>query len=156
MIHASHSLLREVNCSCTSKGSQIMPAVFRMNFHKNPGTSQSLFVISAVVQRHSQVHPKFSPALRRAPKLITITSIILLYQSSEIPVTPVPVVRDPSYSECLPEYPSRVWYSAVIDASKFTFHILSDTAGVLQKLKCLLLMESRQSQNQLVRPHGPN
>jgi hypothetical protein len=37
--------------------------------------------------RCSQVHPKFSPALRGVPKLITITPMVLLYQSSEISVT---------------------------------------------------------------------
>jgi len=37
--------------------------------------------------RCSQVHPKFSPALRGVPKPITITPMVLLYQSSEIPVT---------------------------------------------------------------------
>jgi len=35
----------------------------------------------------SQVHPTFSPMLRDVPKLITITPIILLYQSSENPIT---------------------------------------------------------------------
>jgi hypothetical protein len=38
--------------------------------------------------RCSQVYPKFSPALRDVPKLITITPMVLLYQSSEISVTP--------------------------------------------------------------------
>jgi len=112
-----------------------------MNIHKNPSISQSLFVIPTLVRRHSQVHPKFSPALQRAPKLITITPIILLYQSSEILVTPVAVVRDPSYSEGRPEYPPRVWYSPEIDASKFALHILSDTPGVFQRLKYILLMK---------------
>ena len=111
-----------------------------MNIHKNPGISQSLFVIPALVRRHSQVHPTFSLALQCATKLITITPIVLLYQSSEILVTPVPVVRDPSYSEGRPEYPPRVWYSPEIDASKFALHILSDTPGVFQGLKYILLM----------------
>jgi len=141
IIHALYSLLREVDWSYTSKDSQITPAVLWMNINKNPGISQSLFVIPALVRWYSQVHPKFSLALRHAPKLITITPIILLYQSSEMPVTPVPVVRDPSYSEGLPEYPPRVWYSPEIDASKFTLHILSDTPGVFQRLKYILLMK---------------
>jgi len=34
-----------------------------------------------------QVHPMFSPALRGVPKPITITPMVLLYQSSEIPGT---------------------------------------------------------------------
>jgi len=37
--------------------------------------------------RSSQVHSKFSPALRGVPKPITITPMVLLCQSSEIPVT---------------------------------------------------------------------
>jgi len=141
MIHASYSRLREIDCLWTSGKSQITPAVLRMNIYTNPGISQSLFVISALVHRHFQVHPKFSPALRHVPKLITITPMVLLYQSSEIEVTPVPVIRDPSYSEGRPECPPRVWYSPDIDASKFTLHILSDTPGVFQRLKYILLME---------------
>jgi hypothetical protein len=117
-----------------------MPAVLRMTIHKNPCTSQSLFVIPMLVQRHSQVDPKFCSVLRRAPKLITITPILLLYQSSGIPLTPVPVIKDPSYSEGLLEYTSRVWYSPEIDAAKFTLRILSDTPGVFQRLKYILLM----------------
>jgi len=35
----------------------------------------------------SKVLRKFSPALRGVPKLITITPMVFLYQSSEIPVT---------------------------------------------------------------------
>jgi len=111
-----------------------------MTIYQNPDISQSLFVIPALVRRHSQMHPKFSPALRRAPKLVTITPIVLLYQSPEIPVTPVPVVSNPSYSEGLLEYPPRVKYSPEIDASQFTLHILSDTPGVFQRLKYILLM----------------
>jgi len=86
------------------------------------------------------VHPKFSPALRRASGRIKTTPIVPLYQSSEIPVTSVAVVRDPSYSEDRPESPSRVGYSPEIDPSKFTLHILSDTPGVFQRLKYILLM----------------
>jgi len=42
----------------------------------------------AGVPRCSQVHPMFSPALLGVFKLLTITPMVLLYQSSEIPVTP--------------------------------------------------------------------
>jgi len=42
---------------------------------------------SQACYRRSQVIPKFSPALRGVPKLITITPVVPLYQSSEIPVT---------------------------------------------------------------------
>ena len=140
MIHASYSLLREVDCSCTSTESQITPAVLGISIQKNPGISQSAFVIPAFIRRHSQVHQKFSPVRGCASNLITITPIILLYQSSEVPVTPEPVVRDPSYSEGLPEYPPRVWYPAEIDSSKFKLHIHSETAGVFRRLKYILLM----------------
>jgi len=44
--------------------------------------------LCAGAPRWSQVHPKFSPALRGVLKLITMTSMVRLYQSSEIPVTP--------------------------------------------------------------------
>jgi len=88
MIHASHSPLREIHCSCTSRESQITLAVRQMNIHKNPGIAWTGFVILLLVRRHSQVHPKFSPALRWVPKLITITPKVLLYEVSEIPVTP--------------------------------------------------------------------
>ena len=42
----------------------------------------------AGARRCSQVHPKFFPAHRGVLKLITITPMVLLYQSSEIPLTP--------------------------------------------------------------------
>jgi hypothetical protein len=77
-----------------------------------------------------QVHPKFSPALRGVPKLITITPKVLLYQS----------IRDRSYSEDRPEFPPTVWYSPEFDAFKFTLHILSDTSGGSHRLKYILLM----------------
>jgi len=54
--------------------------------------------------------------------------------------TLVPVIRDPSYSEGWPECPAKVWYSPDIDTSKFTLCILSDTPGVFQWLKYILLM----------------
>lgn len=44
------------------------------------------YVTSA--HRFSQINKRFSAALRGIPKLITITSVELLLQSSEIPVTP--------------------------------------------------------------------
>jgi hypothetical protein len=40
----------------------------------------------ASAPRYSQLHPKFSPALWGVLKLIIITPMVLLYQSSEIPV----------------------------------------------------------------------
>jgi len=38
--------------------------------------------------RCSQVHPEFAPVLQGVPTLISITPMVLLYLSSEIPVTP--------------------------------------------------------------------
>jgi hypothetical protein len=46
---------------------------------------------------------------------------------------PIPVIRDPSYSQARQESPPRVRYSPEIAASKFTIHILSDTAGGFQR-----------------------
>jgi len=57
--------------------------------------------------------------------------------------TPVPVIRDPSYSEGQPECPPSVYYSPEIDTSKFILHILSDTPGGFQWLKYILLMWRR-------------
>jgi len=87
IIHASYSLLREIDCAGISGESQIMPPLFGMIIHKNPAISQRLFVIPMLVRRHSQVHPTFSLALWPVPKLITITPMLLLYHSSEIPLT---------------------------------------------------------------------
>jgi len=54
--------------------------------------------------------------------------------------TPVPVIRELSYSKGRPECPPRVWYSPELDPSKFTLRILSDTPGGSQWLKYILLM----------------
>jgi len=101
-----------------------------------PGLSSALpgalrLVVSAQglvagAPRCFQGHLKFSPALWGVPKPITIAAGA--------------VINYPSYSEGRPECPPRVWYSAEIDASKFTLHVLSDTPGVFQWLKYILLM----------------
>jgi len=54
--------------------------------------------------------------------------------------TPVPVIRDISYSESQLVCPPRVLYSPEIDASKFTLHILSVTPGGFQRLEYILQM----------------
>jgi len=54
--------------------------------------------------------------------------------------TPVPAIRDPSYSDGWQKCPPRVWYSPEIGASKITLHILSDTPGGFRRLKYILLM----------------
>jgi len=119
-----------------------------MNIYMNPGISLSVFVIAASVRQHFQIHPKFTPLLRRVPEIIKITPLGYQYQSSEILVPPVPDIRYPSYSEGRPKCPPRVWSSSEIDSSKFSLHILSDTPGVLQRLKYILLMLQSQSQRQ--------
>jgi len=62
---------------------------------------------------------------------------------------PVPVIRDPSYSDGWPECPRRVWFSPEIDASKFTLRLLSDTPGGSQWLKyicwCYCMVWSSQT-----------
>jgi len=84
----------------------------------------------------------FCPALQCTPQPITISPIVLLYRSSQILFTRIPVIRDPSYSECLPECPPRVWYSPAIHPSKFALHNLSDTPVGVQKLQYILLMKA--------------
>jgi hypothetical protein len=56
--------------------------------------------------------------------------------------TSVQVIINPSYSERWPECPPRACYSPVIDASKFTLHINSDTPGGFQRPKSILLMHT--------------
>ena len=53
---------------------------------------------------------------------------------------PIPVIRDPSYSEGRPECPPWVWFSPEIDTSNFTLRLLSHTPGGSQWLKYILLM----------------
>jgi len=70
--------------------------------------------------------PGLMPVLPGAPRLVVGASRC--------------VAGAPSYSEGRQDCPPRVWYSPEIDASKFTLHILSDTPGVFQWLKYILLM----------------
>ena len=79
--------MSKIDYMCTFGESKTTPAVLQMNIHNTLGISQSLLVIPAFVQRHSQVHPKFSPALRRVPKLITISPTVVLHQFLKVPVT---------------------------------------------------------------------
>jgi len=51
--------------------------------------------------RCSQVHLKFSPDFRGVLILVTITPMVLLYQSSEIPVTPKACQNAPLGSDTL-------------------------------------------------------
>jgi len=67
-----------------------------------------------------------SPGLPGAPRLVVSTVRL--------------VAGAPSYCEHRQEYPSRVWYSPEIDASKCTLHILSGTPGGFQCLQYIFLM----------------
>jgi len=64
-----------------------------------------------------------------------------------LPGAPRLVIGAPSDSEGWQEYPPRVWYSPEFDASKFTLHILSDTSGVFQQLKYIVLMNKAKANN---------
>jgi len=90
--------------------------------------------------QHSNVFLNSSQSLPWYSCTSNQRSQLLMYQLSEIPFSPVLVIRDPSYSEGQLECPPRVWYSPQIDTSKFTLHILSDTSGGSQGPRYSLLM----------------
>jgi len=81
--------------------------------------------------------PGLSPALLGAPRHAVGAPRLVAGASHG---TPLPVIRDRSYSEGRSECPPAVWLSHEIDASKFTLHILSDTPGGSQWLKYILLI----------------
>jgi len=95
--------------------------------------SQACHQFSQACHWHSQVLPGAPKVLSGAP------SCSQTYHNHSYG-TPVPVIRDPSYSEGQLECPLRVWYSPEIDASNFTPHILSDTPGGSHWLKYILRM----------------
>ena len=74
------------------------------------------------------------------PKVVSSSPTCSQTYSNISPCTAVPVIRYSSYSEGRPECPPRVWYSLESDISQFTFHILSDTAGVCLGLKYMVVM----------------
>jgi len=88
----------------------------------------------------SQACPWCSQMLPAAPKVLSGTPRCSQTYHNHSHGTPVAVIRDPRYSEGRQECPPMVWYSPEIDTSKFTLHILSDTPGVFQWLKYILLM----------------
>jgi hypothetical protein len=101
---------------------------------------------SQTCHRHSQVLPEVSSALPGAPKVLTCTLRCSSTCHNHYPGTPVPVTRNPSYSEGRQVCHFRVCYFSEIEVSKFTLHILSDTPGVILWLKyILLLMASKGS-----------
>jgi len=89
----------------------------------------------------SSAFPGLSPVLPGAPKVLSSAPRYSQTYHNHSHGTPGAVIRDPSYSGGRPECPPRVWYSPEIDASTFTLHILSDTPGVFQWLKYILLMD---------------
>jgi hypothetical protein len=87
---------------------QISPAVLRVNIPKNPASLR--------------VSLGFPHWLGDSPRCSQTSH-------NRSHGAPVPVIRDPSYSDGRPECPPRVWFSPEIDASKFTLRLLSDTPG---------------------------
>jgi len=105
-----------------------------------PRCSQASHWCSQASHWRSQTCCQCSPVLPGVPKVLSGAPRCSQIYHNHSHGTTVPVISDPSYSEGRQECPRRVWYSAEIDASKFTHHILSDTAGGLQWLKYILLM----------------
>jgi len=103
------------------------------DFQAHQQRSQRRCCISQTALLWFKMLPDLSPALPGAPRLVV--------------GTPRLVVGAPSYSEGRQECPPRVWYSAEIDASKFTLHIISDTPGGFQWLNYILLMWDWQQQS---------
>jgi len=101
---------------------------------------EALADLSPVLPDLSPVRPSLSPVLPDAPKVLSSALRCSQTYHNHSHGTPVPVIWDPSYFESWQECPPRVWYSPEIDTSQFTLHILSDTAGVFQWLKYILLM----------------
>jgi hypothetical protein len=114
-----------------------------MNISQFQGISYCVFVISKLVSKHSQVYLMFPLAQIRVPKLIKITPMLILHQSFDILVSPVPVISNCSYCEGRPKCTSRVGYSPVIDPSKVILHILSDTLETSHWLIYILLMHHK-------------
>jgi len=102
--------------------------------------SQTCRRSSHVLPGLSTALPGLLPGLPGAPKHLSGAPTCSHTYCSHSHGTPVPVLRDPRYSEGRQECPARVWYSPEIDASKFTLHILSDTPGVFQRLEYIVLM----------------
>ena len=130
IIHASYLLLREVDCSCTSKGvsdNACSPP------NEDPSEPKNL----KEFDYDSRVR---SATLPCASKVLSGDLTCSQTYHNHCNRAPGSIIRDPSHSEGRPEYPLKVWYSPEIDTSKFTLHILSDTPGVFQRLKYILLM----------------
>jgi len=91
--HLQHS-----RCTCSIPKEAVFPRLLycysrcsqtrHRHIHNCSRRSQTCHQRSQTCRQHSQVHPNLSPAHQGVLKLITITPIVLLYQSSEISVTP--------------------------------------------------------------------
>ena len=117
------------------------------DFQAHQQCSQRRWCFSQTAVLWFEVLPDMSPALPDlpwalpgAPKVLSGAPRCSQTYHNHSYGTPVPVIRDPSYSKGRLECPPRVWYSPEIDPSKFTLHILSDTPGVFQWLQYILLM----------------
>jgi hypothetical protein len=93
---------------CRFVASEITPAVLRMNIHNH-----------LVSLRVSLGFPHWLGTSRRCSQT----------SHNSTNGAPIPVVRDPSYSDGQPECPPKVRFSPEIDALKFTLRLLSDTPG---------------------------
>jgi len=98
---------------------QISPAVFRSNIPRNPASVR----VSLGLSHWLGDSPGYSQTSHNRSH-----------------GAPLPVIRDPSYSDGRPECPPTVWFSPEIDASKCTLRHLSDTPRGSQGLKYILLM----------------
>jgi len=83
-----------------------------------------------LVRQHLQIIPVFSPMIQCDSKLITITSILLLFQLFSIQVNPKPTWT----------ILSLVWLAAAIDSFTRTVHLLSNTPWGFQQLWYMLIM----------------
>jgi len=117
------------------------------NFQENQQHSQKRCGFAQTALRWLEVLPDLSLALWQlllalpgAPKVISCSPRCSEMYQHHSHGTPVPVIRNPSHTECWLECTRRVWYSPEIDPSKVTLHILSDTPGGFQWWKYILLM----------------
>jgi len=94
-------------------------------------------------RQRTQTCHRCSQVLPGAPKVLSGAVRCSRTYHNHFSGTPVPGIRDLSYSEGRPECCRRVWYSPEFDESKFTLHILSNTPGDFQRLKYNLLMNHR-------------
>ena len=113
------------------------------------GCSQTCRRRSLACRRRSQACRRRSQVLPGAPKVLSGAPRCSQTYHKHSHGSPVPVIRDPTYSAGRPECPPRVWYSPEIDASKFTLHILSDTPGGSQWLQYIFLVTWRPRSSEL-------